>query len=274
MSLYENYSCTAKNYDKTRLPIGVEIIRETFGRSPTPIRRQRILDAGCGTGNYTLALLNDVGKILALDGNKAMLQETERKLRESPFDNYELKHGMLPKLPIEDASVDGIMINQVIHHLDCDEEHAVFREFCSEARRVLKDGGHFVINTCDHRQLREAYWYGEFIPIAVERVAKRYPPVEFIMTTLSENGFSELRQTVPVEELFFGESYFDLNGPSKEEWRNGDSLWSLLSEEELGSALGVYNRARSDGKLPGVLERSEQRRKQIGQTVFISARKM
>ncbi|MDA1278400.1 MAG: methyltransferase domain-containing protein [Verrucomicrobia bacterium] len=273
MSLYENYNQTAKNYDKTRLPIGLEIIRETFARSSMPILEQGILDAGCGTGNYARALLGDVRNIVALDGNEAMLREAKRKLEESPFDNYELKHGTLPKLPMEDESIDGIMVNQVIHHLDCGVEHAVFKKFCAAAWRVLKPGGHFVINTCGHRQLKEAYWYGEFIPLAVERALERYPSVDLIMSVLSEAGFRELRQTVPVEELFFGESYFDLDGPLKKEWRDGDSLWALLSNDELKGALGDYQRARENGELPALFERSEKCRKRVGQTVFVSARK-
>ena len=64
MSHYENYNNTAKNYDKTRLPIGVDIIKETFEQSDTPLEKQVILDAGCGTGNYTLAL--DLVRVLTI----------------------------------------------------------------------------------------------------------------------------------------------------------------------------------------------------------------
>ena len=273
MSHYENYNNTAKNYDKTRLPIGVDIIKETFEQSDTPLEKQVILDAGCGTGNYTLALVKDVGKVFGLEGNPAMLQEAERKLQESSFENYELKLGNLPKLPLEDESVDGIMVNQVIHHLDVEEDHPVLREFCQEGRRVLNGGGSLVINTCSHEQLRDAIWYCEFIPLAVERVVKRYPAVDSLVGMLSECGFSETRLTVPVEELFFGESYSDLDGPLKAEWRDGDSLWALLSEQELNQALEAYTRLRESGELPNVFARSERRRKQIGQTVFVSGRK-
>ena len=273
MSHYEKYDNTAKNYDKTRLPIGVDIIQETFRRSDTPLEKQIILDAGCGTGNYAMALVKNVGKIFGLEGNQAMLQEAEKKLKESSADNYELKQGILPKLPLEDESVDGITINQVIHQLDVEPEHPVLREFCQEAMRVLKKGGSLIINTCSHEQLRDAIWYCEFIPLAVDRSVKRYPAVDLLVSMLADCGFRDTRLTVPVEELFFGESYTDLDGPSKTEWRDGDSLWALLSESELKVALEAHAQLRDSGKLPELFERSEKRRNQIGQTVFVSTRK-
>lgn len=273
MSQYENYDKTAQNYDKARSPVGVEIIRETFRRSATPLKEQCILDAGCGTGNYTLAIIEDVAKIISLDGNEAMLKHAETKLKASRYDNYELKQGTLPALPLTDESVDGIMINQVIHHLDVEEDYPVLRQLCEEANRVLKTGGHLIINTCSDVQLREGYWYYQFIPTAVGKSVKRYPSVDLLMSMLSDCRFTDPRQTVPIEELFFGESYFDLEGPHKSEWRDCDSSWALLSPAELEKALEDCSRARSAGELPDLLERSERRRKQIGQTVFISARK-
>ena len=273
MSQYENYHQTAGTYDQTRVPIGVDIILETFGRHEKPLDEQRILDAGCGTGNYTEAILKSVGEIVALDGNEAMLREAEGKLSASPFDNFELNRCTLPGLAVGDESVDGIMINQVIHHFDPEDDYKVLRALIGEASRALGAGGHFVINTCGHTQLREAYWYASFMPLAVERVLRRYPPVECIMTALNQAGFCDLRQVVPVEELFFGEAYFDLDGPGKAEWRAGDSLWALLSEAELSDAMADYDRVRKAGQLPELFERYETVRKQIGQTVFISGRK-
>ncbi|MDF2702212.1 MAG: uncharacterized protein K0S10_1156, partial [Rubrobacteraceae bacterium] len=55
MSSYENYTQKAGNYDKTREPVGTEIIVGCFAHAPVPLDRMRVLDAGSGTGSYSQA---------------------------------------------------------------------------------------------------------------------------------------------------------------------------------------------------------------------------
>ena len=69
MSSYENYTHKSRNYDKTREPVGTEISVGCFAHAPVPLDRAEILDAGCGTGNYSRAMLDYVGRIEAVDMN-------------------------------------------------------------------------------------------------------------------------------------------------------------------------------------------------------------
>ena len=40
-----------------------------------------LLEAGCGTGNYSLGLLeNGIGSVTMIDGSKGMLQKAEEKV--------------------------------------------------------------------------------------------------------------------------------------------------------------------------------------------------
>jgi len=50
-------------------------------------------------------------------------------------------------------------------------------------------------------------------------------------------GFKDVKNIKITETLYDHKSYFDLRGPLKKEWRDGDSSWSLLSQEELNNAL-------------------------------------
>ena len=50
MSRYENYSEASKYYDKTRVPIGGEILIGVMAHSRQSRSEFRLLDAGCGTG--------------------------------------------------------------------------------------------------------------------------------------------------------------------------------------------------------------------------------
>ena len=65
MSTYENYSETSKYYDKTRVPIGGEILIGVLALSSQPGSELRLLDAGCGTGAYSALTLPHVGHIEA-----------------------------------------------------------------------------------------------------------------------------------------------------------------------------------------------------------------
>ncbi len=64
MSSYEDYTRTSGNYDKTREPVGTEILVGCFAHAPLPLDQAVVLDAGCGTGSYSDALLHYVGRIL------------------------------------------------------------------------------------------------------------------------------------------------------------------------------------------------------------------
>src|SRR5215212_271244 len=121
MSSYENYTQTSKNYDKTREPVGTEITVGCFAHAPAPLDRAVVLDAGCGTGNYARAMLNYVDRIAAVDLNPGMLQVAERKLAGPKAEGRVSFHrARIDELPFEDAVFDGVMINQVLHHLEDD----------------------------------------------------------------------------------------------------------------------------------------------------------
>src|SRR2546425_8772668 len=70
---YENYHETAKAYDDTRSPVGVEIILGCFASSPKALHEQTILDGGCGTGNYITAMQKQIRTMHGLDLNQGML---------------------------------------------------------------------------------------------------------------------------------------------------------------------------------------------------------
>ena len=79
MSNYENYSNTANTYDSTREAFGYEVILGMlYGASAVP-QESVLLDAGCGTGNYSAALAPHVGRIEAVDLNPQMLAVAQGK---------------------------------------------------------------------------------------------------------------------------------------------------------------------------------------------------
>ena len=84
MSAYEDYTAVSADYDRTRVPIGVEIILGCLAAAGGPLASMRVLDAGCGTGSYAAALRPHVGALDAVDINPSMLEVARAKLGRAP----------------------------------------------------------------------------------------------------------------------------------------------------------------------------------------------
>ena len=59
--------------------MGTEILVGCFAHAPVPLDQTAVLDAGCGTGSYSDALLHYVGRIEAVDVNQGMLEVAAHK---------------------------------------------------------------------------------------------------------------------------------------------------------------------------------------------------
>ena len=149
MSSYENYTATSAHYDATRGPIGVEVILGCLARSGRPLSEQVLVDAGCGTGNYSVALLEHVARIEAVDMNEGMLGVARGKLGDAEeAGRIRFHHAAIDSLPLETESVDAVMINQVLHHLPDDAAGGwpLTRKVIGEFARVLRPGGVLSVN--------------------------------------------------------------------------------------------------------------------------------
>src|ERR671915_2468903 len=272
LSSYEDYTRKSGNYDKTREPVGTEIFVGCFAHAPVPLDRTVVLDAGCGTGNYSDALLHYVGRIEAVDINAGMLEVATRKLAWAG-DRISFHSSRIEELPFEDATLDGVMINQVLHHLPdaaaqgFPAHRRVFREFA----RVLKTGGILVVNTCSQEQLRYGYWHYHLIPEAADALRSRYAPLDELVEILDDCGFAYRGRFAPLDAKVQGEPYFDPHGPLNKEWRDGDSVWSLVSEERLERACSQIQELDERGELEAYLARNDARRRDIGQVTILFA---
>ena len=272
MRSYEDYTRKSANYDKTREPVGTEILVGCLAHAPVPLDQTVVLDAGCGTGSYSEALLHYVGRIEAVDMNPAMLEVASRKLAWAG-DRVSFHSSGIEELPFEDATLDGVMINQVLHHLpDAAAEgfpahRRVFREFV----RVLKPGGILTLSTRSQEQLRRGYWHYHLIPEAADALRNRYVPLDELLEILDDCGFAHRGTFVPIDATVQGESYFDPRGPLSKEWRDGDSVWALVAEDRLNLALARIRRLDERGELETYVARNDAPRTHIGQVTVVFA---
>ncbi len=274
MSSYERYDQTSVHYDSTRWPTGIEIVLGCLGQSAAPLNQMTVLDAGCGTGNYAEAVLPHVAKIIAVDRSDGMLEVARQKLAAAADSGRISFHqGEIDALPLPDASVDGVMINQVLHHLpdvgaeDWPAHRRVFTEFA----RVLKPGGVLTVNTCSHRQIEHAYWPYHLIPKAVEELLRRFMPLEQIEAALAEKGLRPRGRFVPVDAILQGADYLDPRGPLRREWRAGDSIWALVGEDELGYVERTLRDLEARDALDGYVAEHDAPRPHLGQITILYA---
>jgi len=103
-----------------------------------PVSGLRILDAGCGTGNFSLTLAARGAEMVGVDRSAAMLSRARGKGREGPG-RPEWVRGDLAQLPFPAHSFDGVISITALDFMSCRE--AVIQEL----GRVLKPGGFLVM---------------------------------------------------------------------------------------------------------------------------------
>jgi SAM-dependent methyltransferase len=97
-----------------------------------------VLDVGCGTGRHLAWLCTRNRRVIGVDQSVEMLERARAKVPDA-----DLRVGTAVALPVEPASVAGVICALTLEHLpDLD---AVFREFV----RVVTPGG-WIVTSCVH----------------------------------------------------------------------------------------------------------------------------
>jgi len=276
MSFYEQYDDAAAAFERVRKPMGAEIVAGLLTAASRPLAEVDLLDAGCGTGNYSAALAGLVGRVTAIDFSEGMLAIAKAKLAQEARNGLISFHqGSVDALPFPAQSFDAVMFNQVLHHLEDGERPAYdgHARALAEAYRVLRPGGVVVVNFCSHEQLRNGFWYYDLIPGALESVLRRCSPTERLQAILTDCGFSIIDRVASLDGVMQGAAYFEPRGPLDPDWRQSDSIWALASSEELSKAEArVVELDRTGGLEAYVAERDANRRRHGQFTFFLAVK--
>jgi len=276
MSSYENYTQISRVYDQTRWAVGLDLITDGLSSACTAIEDQVLLDAGCGTRIYTAALITRVSRIEAVDLNPAMLSVARSKLAQGPDGGrVQFHEASISELPLPDNSVDSIVINQVLHHLgdDVKNDWPAHHRVLAECSRVLRPGGVIVINSCTHAQLDRGFWFYRLLPDALAAVKHRTIPLSDLDKLLRACGLDPVKRSVDREAVLQDEAYFRADGPLDELWRQGDSIWSLVTQNVLDAVLERIEDLRSDSELDAFMRHADADRPKVGQITFSVAHK-
>ncbi len=97
---------------------------------------KRVLDLGCGWGNFSVWLAKQGAQVTAVDLSEALL-DAARVLAEANGVTCDFRVADIVALPFEDGQFDVVTGIAILHHLSEPD----VRKAIGECRRVLKSGG-------------------------------------------------------------------------------------------------------------------------------------
>ena len=144
----------------------------------------RVLEIGCGTGNYARAIHQLAGcRCWGVDPSVEMLSHTSSESR-----SLEFQAGSAEQLPFEDHQFDLAFSVDVIHHVD-DLVTA-----CREAHRVLDSGGRLCTVTDSESIIRNRRPLASYFPQTVDVDLSRYPSIAELRRIMQQVGFRAIDQ--------------------------------------------------------------------------------
>ncbi len=98
----------------------------------------RVLDVGCGDGEKTFFVAQQVGAAVGFDPGGASVQSARKRYKR---ENLWFLVGQAESLCFADASFDAAMFNESLHHVPPESQLTALKE----CRRVLRPGGRLLI---------------------------------------------------------------------------------------------------------------------------------
>jgi len=125
----------------------VDLVLDRIGNAEVPTR---ILDAGCGTGLYSIGIgrRRPAWQIDGIDVSRGMLDVAENQARSQSVENVEFHRGSVTELPFADGTFDAVVAAGIIPLIN--NPVVALGEF----HRVLREGGRMISLEFDRNGLR------------------------------------------------------------------------------------------------------------------------
>lgn len=104
-----------------------------------------VVDIGCGAGIVSRGMARASQRVTGIDGNKGNIDLAKDYAHEESIGNVNFKHGYATDLPIDDSSMDIVLLNGVLEWVGVNNEYEDPQKrqlrVLGEAFRVLRPGG-------------------------------------------------------------------------------------------------------------------------------------
>ncbi|XP_060606776.1 uncharacterized protein LOC132759067 [Ruditapes philippinarum] len=258
MSVFEDYNTTCASYDNQRQPLGADIVVEMLRLNiKKQLKDVHILDAGCGTGNYSKALIEyGVGKVTLMDASSGMLEQTKKKLVNAIENNIvtDVVQNKLPKIPFGNGTFDAVLFSLVLHHLNprsdgLNDEERPFKELeqtIAEARRVLRNDGVLIIIAQSEDDIRNN-WYCQINNDITKKFVTKFASCKQYQDIFDRTGFQCIQKLRLLGTIL--DDHLNLDGPFQKAWRECDSYWACATDEELNDVMQTLKSLKNKGEL-------------------------
>lgn len=115
-----------------------------------------IADLGSGEGLLSELLARRAKRVIAVDNSERIVAFGAQKAKKNGLKNLEFRLGSIEDPPIEDQSVDLVVLSQALHHAESP------LKALSAAHRILRPGGQLMIlDLAEHKFERAKELYGD-----------------------------------------------------------------------------------------------------------------
>lgn len=219
------------------------------------------LDIGCGTGNYTITLVNKGFNFIGVEPSEKMLIAAKSR---KPNINWLL--GTAEQIPAGDKVFDGIIATLTIHHW------TDLKKAFVEINRVLADNGKLVLFTSTPEQM-EGYWLNHYFPQMLYSSIVQMPSFANIEEAI---GRTEL-EIIDIEKYYIKDNlrdcflYVGKNNPNcyfDKKIRQGiSSFSSLANNDEVKNGLSKLRNDIDNGTFDKI---KDQYANELGDYLFIT----
>jgi ubiquinone/menaquinone biosynthesis C-methylase UbiE len=175
-----DYNAVAADYARNR-DLHAEVLKRLLATGRIGAA-QRVLELGCGTGNYSTAIRSLIGcRCWGLDRSAAMIFRAKSRPASPTIQLGDAQH-----LGYQSRAFDLVFSVDLIHHV---ERHLAYYR---EAHHVLKFGGRLCSVTDSAWIIRHRQPLATYFPETIEVELERYPAIAHLRALMKQVGFERI----------------------------------------------------------------------------------